>query len=250
MNELARNIKEVNLTDLPRQDLPELGNCGLSADDLEENNSPSGDSSERQPNEPSCGCKRACEDEELDHEAKRSRTGILESDSETQTPNCNFLDSREANDMVVEEDLFAQEIGNEAMKVATSLENVYEKFFSTACGKVTKEICECPLLKVIVCGQCKCVIEAKIRGGTEYELVEPVSSLSFVTTSFKLHYHANFKAKSKNDMEAKPELFFVELVSEKPESQVALCTCLGPSDSESGWCCSLVHGIPKNLMSL
>ncbi|XP_057250433.1 protein CHROMATIN REMODELING 20 isoform X3 [Beta vulgaris subsp. vulgaris] len=141
----------------------ELGNCGLSADDLEENNSPSGDSSECQPNEPSCGSKRACEDEELDHEAKRSRTGILESDSETQTPNRNFIDSREANDMVVEEDLFAQEIDNEAMKVDTSLENVYEKFFCTACGKVTKEICEHPLLKVIVCGQCKCVIEAKIR---------------------------------------------------------------------------------------
>ncbi|XP_057250801.1 suppressor protein SRP40-like [Beta vulgaris subsp. vulgaris] len=71
------------------------------------------------------------------------------------------------------------------------------------------------------------------EGGTEYELVEPVSSLSFVTTSRGLHYHANFKAKSKNDPEAKPLLFFVELVIEKPEPQVTLCTCLGPSDSES-----------------
>ncbi|KMT10083.1 hypothetical protein BVRB_5g118460 [Beta vulgaris subsp. vulgaris] len=71
------------------------------------------------------------------------------------------------------------------------------------------------------------------EGGTKYELVEPVSSLSFVTTSRGLHYHANFKAKSKNDPEAKPLLFFVELVIEKPEPQVTLCTCLGPSDSES-----------------
>ncbi|XP_021772710.1 protein CHROMATIN REMODELING 20-like isoform X2 [Chenopodium quinoa] len=125
-------------------------NCGLSADAVEEAKTFNGDSSElslAKSVEPSRGSKRSCDDEALDHEAKRSRTGVLESDYEAQTSNQDFVGCHEAV-----EDPFTQEIADEFGKVCC-----------TACGNVTKEIHEHPLLKVIVCGICKSVIEAKTK---------------------------------------------------------------------------------------
>ncbi|KNA07910.1 hypothetical protein SOVF_167500 isoform B [Spinacia oleracea] len=115
--------------------------------------------------EPSCGSKRLCDDEMLDHESKRSRTGILESDNTAHTSNSDSVVFRTENDTVLEED---QEIGEASTKV-----------YCTACGNVTKEVHEHPLLKVIVCGQCKSVTEAKIRVGSGLELLNVIIKWKF-----------------------------------------------------------------------
>lgn len=142
----------------------ELANCGLSPYLQEEEDYSNVDSSEHvlpRLVEPSCGSKRLFEDEGSDHEAKRSRID-MESDKGAQTLNHDFVGDCESNDILVEEESFVEENGDDPLKVDRSSENVYDQFYCTACKKAAKKIHEHPLLKVIVCGQCQCLIKEKL----------------------------------------------------------------------------------------
>ena len=130
---------------------PEITNCGPSVDVLKD---------EKNNCAYSCGSKRLYDDEGLDHETMRSRTSILESDTKPQTSNKGVVGSCASNDILVEEKPFVEE--------NRSCNNFYEQLYCTVCCKATNEIHKYPLLKVIVCEQCKCVIKEK-------SLVEKIS---------------------------------------------------------------------------
>ncbi|CAO2827435.1 unnamed protein product [Amaranthus hypochondriacus] len=149
----------------------ELANCGLSPYLQEEEDYSNVDSSEHvlpRLVEPSCGSKRLFEDEGSDHEAKRSRID-MESDKGAQTLNHDFVGDCESNDILVEEESFVEENGDDPLKVDRSSENVYDQFYCTACKKAAKKIHEHPLLKVIVCGQCQCLIKEKLMDSQNLE---------------------------------------------------------------------------------
>ncbi|KAJ8441166.1 hypothetical protein Cgig2_024895 [Carnegiea gigantea] len=132
-----------------------LDACEWPVDAVKEENNCSGGSSELsipQSTEPSQGSKHSRDDEEVDNDAKRIRTCISDSDGEAQTLADN-PDSIDCDDAVLLNQCSSQENGHEY---------IHAKFHCTACGKVTDDVHQHPLLKVIICGECKCAFEAKM----------------------------------------------------------------------------------------
>ena len=109
------------------------------------------------------GFKRSHDNGELDVDNKRIRTVIIDSDDETHEVG-NVSDSLASNVTKIENQSVLQE--NEGDFVgAGSLrsKNLYGNFHCTACNKVAIEVHCHPLLKVIICEDCKCSIERKMR---------------------------------------------------------------------------------------
>lgn len=131
-----------------------LDACEWPVDAVKEENNCSGGSSELlipQSTEPSQGSKRSRDDEEVDNDAKRIRTCISDSDDEAQTLADN-PDSIDCDDAIL----------NQRRSQENGHEYIHAGFHCTACGKVTDDVHQHPLLKVIICGKCKCAFEAKM----------------------------------------------------------------------------------------
>uniref|UniRef100_A0A5B7C3W7 ATP-dependent helicase ATRX n=1 Tax=Davidia involucrata TaxID=16924 RepID=A0A5B7C3W7_DAVIN len=109
------------------------------------------------------GSKRLHESEEVDIINKKSQTVIINSDDEAHvagdksaSPVCNVTETEDQSGL--------QGNGDDSV-CADSLPScgLYENFHCTACDKVATEVHSHPLLKVIVCMDCKCLVEAKMR---------------------------------------------------------------------------------------
>lgn len=109
------------------------------------------------------GFKRSHDNGELDVDNKRFRTVIIDSDDETHEVG-NVSNSLVNNMTKMEGQSVLQE--NEGDFVgAGSLpsKHMNGNFHCTACNKVAIEVHCHPLLKVIICGDCKCLIERKMH---------------------------------------------------------------------------------------
>ncbi|KAF8401988.1 hypothetical protein HHK36_012939 [Tetracentron sinense] len=119
------------------------------------------------------GSKRLHDSEELDIENKRSRTVIIDSDDEVHVVEETSASASHicgAHNMEGQSALHA----NEAVDLADAdslpsgslnVTEASENFHCTACNKVVKacEVHQHPLLKVIICEICKCVMEEKMH---------------------------------------------------------------------------------------
>lgn len=135
---------------------------GLPHHAFKEQSISNGDSSEvllPESMEPSLGSKRSRDGEEVDTDAKRSR--ILGSDDEAQMLKNNH-DFIGCDDAGTENQSTDKEDGDESINDDTGSENMYEKFHCTVCGTLTNDIHQHPIMEVIVCGGCKCAVEAKM----------------------------------------------------------------------------------------
>ncbi|PON45964.1 hypothetical protein PanWU01x14_254720 [Parasponia andersonii] len=96
------------------------------------------------------GSKRPIETDELDIENKRGRTVIMDGDGECQVKGSVFGTVEQS------------ELKNTAGDALPS-QNLNEKFHCTACNKIAVEVHPHPLLKVIVCADCRSIIEEKMK---------------------------------------------------------------------------------------
>ncbi|GMG99879.1 hypothetical protein Nepgr_001719 [Nepenthes gracilis] len=90
-----------------------------------------------------------------DTEANSAQTVILDSDdvADALKDNCGSLE----NQPVI------QENGGHSVGDKVSATNLNENFRCTACDKLAIEVHQHPLLKVIVCKECKCAVEVNMR---------------------------------------------------------------------------------------
>lgn len=109
------------------------------------------------------GLKRSHENEELDVDNKRSRTVIIDSDDETHEVG-NVSDfAGSAGTKIEGQSVLQENEGNIVGAGFHSSKHLNGNFTCTACNKVAIEVHCHPLLKVIICGDCKCLIERKMR---------------------------------------------------------------------------------------
>lgn len=102
------------------------------------------------------GSKRLLETEEPDTENKRSRTVVIDSDDDSQAKDAIF------STVKVEDQSDLKENAVEADSIPSK--NLNEKFHCTACNKIAVEVHQHPLLKVIICADCKAIMEEKMNG--------------------------------------------------------------------------------------
>ncbi|XP_062084347.1 protein CHROMATIN REMODELING 20 [Humulus lupulus] len=102
------------------------------------------------------GSKRLIETEELDIENKRSRTVVLDSDDEIQVKGSVFSAAE------VEDQSDLKDTAGESAADASS-QNLNEKFHCTACNEIAVEVHPHPLLKVIICADCRSIMEEKMK---------------------------------------------------------------------------------------
>ncbi|KAL5770535.1 hypothetical protein ACOSP7_014689 [Xanthoceras sorbifolium] len=103
------------------------------------------------------GCKRSNESEEPENDKKRNRTIIIDCDGQAD----ELKDKSESTKL---EDLsILHENINSVTDNSIPSQSVNEKFYCTVCHKVAIEVHPHPLLKVIVCKDCKCLLEEKIH---------------------------------------------------------------------------------------
>lgn len=96
------------------------------------------------------GSKRLHDDEELDIDNKKCRTVILDSEDDTHA----------------EENKSATSLKNGGPSVGGNLfpsQSLKEKFHCTACNAVAVDVRPHPLLKVIICRDCKYLLKAKMH---------------------------------------------------------------------------------------
>ena len=108
------------------------------------------------------GSKRSHDVEELGIDNKKTRTIIIDSDDETHT----MEDETSICKDTKMEDSSLLEKGNGADSVcadSTLSKSPDKNFLCTACDKLAVVVHQHPLLKVIVCGDCKCLIEEKMN---------------------------------------------------------------------------------------
>ncbi|OMO84522.1 SNF2-related protein [Corchorus capsularis] len=104
------------------------------------------------------GFKRLNEDEEANDHNKKARTVIIASDDEGDTKVNDKLNSTKLQDQ------FMQEKSSDAVGVeSNSSPCLSEKFNCTSCDKLVIEAQEHPLLKVIICADCKHFLEEKMH---------------------------------------------------------------------------------------
>ncbi|KAM1251149.1 hypothetical protein ACFX2I_033548 [Malus domestica] len=104
------------------------------------------------------GSKRLSEDEELNIDNKRSRTVIIDSDDDTplkDNSDCNAIKSEDQS--YVEENICIAATGG------LPSQSLNDKLYCTACSKHAVEVCSHPLLKVIICADCRCLLEKRMQ---------------------------------------------------------------------------------------
>lgn len=101
--------------------------------------------------------KQQIESKDLDIENKRTRIVTIESDDEAQRNDSTCKRVKLADQSDLKE--------NNGDSVADSLpsQNGTEKFHCTSCNKLTVEVHSHPLLKVIICGDCRSVMKKKMQ---------------------------------------------------------------------------------------
>lgn len=105
------------------------------------------------------GSKRPIESEELNVNSKKIRTVIIDSDDEADI----VKDKPVCNGIKVEDQSILQENNGDLGADCHPSEGQNEKFQCTACNKVVVEVHAHPLLKVIICKDCKCLMEEKMH---------------------------------------------------------------------------------------
>ncbi|XP_062144098.1 protein CHROMATIN REMODELING 20 isoform X2 [Alnus glutinosa] len=105
------------------------------------------------------GSKRPNESEELKADNKKSRAIIIDSDDET-----HFVkDNSVCNGANVDSQSDSKEKIRDSGAGSVPLLSPNEKFDCTACSKIAVEVHQHPLLKVIICWDCKCLMEEKMQ---------------------------------------------------------------------------------------
>lgn len=120
------------------------------------------------------GSKRLNESDELNIDNKRSRTVIIDSDDEASTKDtfdCNMIKSEDHSN--VEENICIS-----ADDGLTS-QSLNKKLNCTACNKLAAEVRSHPLLKVIICADCKCFLEEK-KHVKVWPLVTSMLSVNYI----------------------------------------------------------------------
>ncbi|KAG2693959.1 hypothetical protein I3760_08G119200 [Carya illinoinensis] len=105
------------------------------------------------------GSKRPNENQELKVDFKKSRTVVIESEDETNS----LKDNSPCNVANVDPQTESKENICDSGVNSLPLQSPNEKFYCTACSKVVAEVHQHPLLKVIVCRDCKCLMEEKMQ---------------------------------------------------------------------------------------
>ncbi|KAE8699169.1 Protein CHROMATIN REMODELING 20 [Hibiscus syriacus] len=100
------------------------------------------------------GSKRSNEDMEANENNKKARTDIIDSDDEVDGTVKDELISSKLEDQFTMPEKSGASVG---------VESITEKFICTACHKLAVEVQQHRLLKVIICGECKCFLEEKMR---------------------------------------------------------------------------------------
>lgn len=103
------------------------------------------------------GSKRTAETMEPDSENKRSRMIIIDSDDESQTANSVFSTVKVDNKSDLKEN------AGEVYVNPLSSQSLNDSFQCTACNKITVEVHVHPLLKVIICADCRSIVEEKMK---------------------------------------------------------------------------------------
>ncbi|KAM5561744.1 protein CHROMATIN REMODELING 20 [Rosa sericea] len=104
------------------------------------------------------GSKRPNESEELNIDIKKSRTIIIDSDDEASmkdTFDCDMIKSEDHS--YVKENICI--FGDDGL-TSHSLNKMLR---CTACNKFSAEVCSHPLMEVIICANCKCLLEEKMH---------------------------------------------------------------------------------------
>lgn len=105
------------------------------------------------------GAKRPNESEELKVDNKKSRTIIIDSDDETHSVKDNSI----CNVANVDPQSDSKEKLGDSGAGSLPLLSPNEKFDCTACSKIAVEVHQHPLLKVIICQDCKWLMEEKMQ---------------------------------------------------------------------------------------
>lgn len=102
------------------------------------------------------GIKRSNESEEPNSEKKRSRTIIIGSDEADVVKD-------ECSTKLEDHSVSPENINDAATDNSLHSQSVSEKFYCTACNNVAIEVHPHPILNVIVCKDCKCLLEKKMH---------------------------------------------------------------------------------------
>ncbi|KAA3472957.1 protein CHROMATIN REMODELING 20 [Gossypium australe] len=105
------------------------------------------------------GSKRSNEDMEANENNKKARTVITASDDEANITVKDDLISSKLEDQFTMPEKTDAGVGVESI----SSECLTDKFICTACHKLAVEVQQHPLLKVIICRDCKCFLEEKMH---------------------------------------------------------------------------------------
>ncbi|XWS57776.1 hypothetical protein CRYUN_Cryun09bG0202200 [Craigia yunnanensis] len=105
------------------------------------------------------GSKRSNEDMEVNDNNKKARTVIIASDDEADIMVKDELISSKLEDQFT----FPEKSGDAVGVESDSSQHLTEKFNCTACHKLAIEVQQHPLLKVIICIDCKCLLEEKMH---------------------------------------------------------------------------------------
>ncbi|KAK1581796.1 hypothetical protein Q3G72_009099 [Acer saccharum] len=103
------------------------------------------------------GCKRSNENEEPDNDKKKSRTIIIDCDEEADVLKDKSESTKLEDHSVLHENI------NSVTDNSIPSQSMNEKFYCTACHKEAIEVHPHPLLKVIVCKDCKRLLEEKMH---------------------------------------------------------------------------------------
>lgn len=102
------------------------------------------------------GIKRSNESEEPNSEKKRSRTIIIGSDEADVVKD-------ECSTKLEDHSVSPENINDAATDNSLHSQSLSEKFYCTACNNVAIEVHPHPILNVIVCKDCKCLLEKKMH---------------------------------------------------------------------------------------
>ncbi|WOL15570.1 protein CHROMATIN REMODELING 20 isoform X1 [Canna indica] len=116
------------------------------------------------------GVKRLCENEDIEHDNKKRRTVVIESDDEVH----EVVDKSASHDSIKVQSSPAQVREVDVIDVDghcspsaynCSPTNISEKFRCTACSEAMKasEVQKHPIMQVIVCAKCNLLVEEKMR---------------------------------------------------------------------------------------
>lgn len=103
------------------------------------------------------GCKRKNDNEEPVHDGKRNRSIITDCDGEV-----DVLEDKSVSAKLEDSSVLHENINSEA-GYSNPSQSMKEKFYCTACHKLAIEVHSHPRLKVIVCKDCKCLLQAKMH---------------------------------------------------------------------------------------